>query len=39
VQPQSEKSLNFQPVRGEAAQSPKKLGPVAIGLFATQPAQ
>jgi hypothetical protein len=39
VQPQSEKSLNFQPVRGEAAQSPKKLGPVAIGLFATPPAQ
>lgn len=39
VQPPSEKPVNFQPVTGETAQSPKKLGPVAIGLFASRPAQ
>jgi alpha-L-fucosidase 2 len=39
VQPQSEKPVKFQRVTGETAKSPKKLGPVAIGLFAAQPAQ
>jgi alpha-L-fucosidase 2 len=39
VQPQSEKPVKFQPVTGETAKSPKKLGPVAIGLFASQPAR
>lgn len=38
VQPQSAHPLAFQSVTGETAQLPKRLGPVAIGLFASRPA-
>lgn len=39
VQPQAEKPRSFREVGGETAQSPKRLGPVAIGLFAPRQAQ